>query len=144
MNSTLKRQKSVSSQAASISAWCAVFDWPSIVAAFTVERHGPASSSAARRKIAARSSHGVWAQSWRASRAAAIACSTSAGPPEWTSASTWFLRCGITASKDSVVLTSLRSEEYTSELQSHLNLVCRLLLEKKNKCHHHSYISHTQ
>src|SRR5260370_11787695 len=30
-----------------------------------------------------------------------------------------------------------RSEEHTSELQSHLNLVCRLLLEKKkkiNKC----------
>src|SRR5260370_35081280 len=25
-----------------------------------------------------------------------------------------------------------RSEEHTSELQSHLNLVCRLLLEKKN------------
>src|SRR5207237_7207974 len=32
----------------------------------------------------------------------------------------------------------VRSEEHTSELQSHLNLVCRLLLEKKNvsaKCH---------
>src|SRR5260370_16766605 len=28
---------------------------------------------------------------------------------------------------------SQRSEEHTSELQSHLNLVCRLLLEKKNK-----------
>src|SRR5260370_13107601 len=28
-----------------------------------------------------------------------------------------------------------RSEEHTSELQSHLNLVCRLLLEKKN-IHH--------
>src|SRR5260370_14015665 len=27
---------------------------------------------------------------------------------------------------------SFRSEEHTSELQSHLNLVCRLLLEKKN------------
>src|SRR4029434_7011892 len=27
--------------------------------------------------------------------------------------------------------TSYRSEEHTSELQSHLNLVCRLLLEKK-------------
>src|SRR5260370_20427294 len=27
--------------------------------------------------------------------------------------------------------TSHRSEEHTSELQSHLNLVCRLLLEKK-------------
>src|SRR5688572_31295667 len=28
---------------------------------------------------------------------------------------------------------SLRSEEHTSELQSQSNLVCRLLLEKKNK-----------
>src|SRR5260370_18195692 len=28
-----------------------------------------------------------------------------------------------------------RSEEHTSELQSHLNLVCRLLLEKKNNAH---------
>src|SRR5260370_32701089 len=28
--------------------------------------------------------------------------------------------------------TPERSEEHTSELQSHLNLVCRLLLEKKN------------
>src|SRR5260370_6150216 len=26
----------------------------------------------------------------------------------------------------------IRSEEHTSELQSHLNIVCRLLLEKKN------------
>src|SRR4051812_49926138 len=29
--------------------------------------------------------------------------------------------------------TPLRSEEHTSELQSHVNLVCRLLLEKKKK-----------
>src|SRR5260370_9461929 len=29
-----------------------------------------------------------------------------------------------------------RSEEHTSELQSHLNLVCRLLLEKKKKRRH--------
>src|SRR5690242_21535197 len=28
----------------------------------------------------------------------------------------------------------LRSEEHTSELQSHVNLVCRLLLEKKKDC----------
>src|SRR5690242_20866605 len=28
---------------------------------------------------------------------------------------------------------SRRSEEHTSELQSHVNLVCRLLLEKKNQ-----------
>src|SRR5260370_32293846 len=29
--------------------------------------------------------------------------------------------------------TQSRSEEHTSELQSHLNLVCRLLLEKKKE-----------
>src|SRR5260370_32467927 len=30
-------------------------------------------------------------------------------------------------------LSEWRSEEHTSELQSHLNLVCRLLLEKKKE-----------
>src|SRR5207237_7890636 len=30
-------------------------------------------------------------------------------------------------------IANQRSEEHTSELQSHLNLVCRLLLEKKKK-----------
>src|SRR5260370_4427511 len=34
--------------------------------------------------------------------------------------------------QDSSAFFSKRSEEHTSELQSHLNLVCRLLLEKKN------------
>src|SRR5438477_5912038 len=29
-------------------------------------------------------------------------------------------------------MVKTRSEEHTSELQSHVNLVCRLLLEKKN------------
>src|SRR5438132_10881727 len=31
--------------------------------------------------------------------------------------------------------TARRSEEHTSELQSHSDLVCRLLLEKKKGCH---------
>src|SRR5690242_21935428 len=31
------------------------------------------------------------------------------------------------------LLVAIRSEEHTSELQSHVNLVCRLLLEKKNR-----------
>src|SRR5438477_5258633 len=31
----------------------------------------------------------------------------------------------------------IRSEEHTSELQSHVNLVCRLLLEKKKQKPHH-------
>src|SRR5207237_2669004 len=34
------------------------------------------------------------------------------------------------------VSSTPRSEEHTSELQSHLNLVCRLLLEKKKKKRH--------
>src|SRR2546426_2143199 len=33
---------------------------------------------------------------------------------------------------------SRRSEEHTSELQSPCNLVCRLLLEKKKHCIHHT------
>src|SRR5260370_29187240 len=36
------------------------------------------------------------------------------------------------SSPDSTGFPAGRSEEHTSELQSHLNLVCRLLLEKKN------------
>src|SRR5690242_21585857 len=32
-----------------------------------------------------------------------------------------------------VLFGAYRSEEHTSELQSHVNLVCRLLLEKKKK-----------
>src|SRR5574337_693971 len=38
-------------------------------------------------------------------------------------------RCGFTVRE----FVSARSEEHTSELQSPLNLVCRLLLEKKKK-----------
>src|SRR3954463_6638700 len=36
-----------------------------------------------------------------------------------------------------------RSEEHTSELQSHDNLVCRLLLEKKKKKNKKEYIAIT-
>src|SRR5690242_21516879 len=35
--------------------------------------------------------------------------------------------------QESERLAPPRSEEHTSELQSHVNLVCRLLLEKKKK-----------
>src|SRR5260370_30419566 len=36
-----------------------------------------------------------------------------------------------------------RSEEHTSELQSHLNLVCRLLLEKKKETKKNNAMSRT-
>src|SRR5260370_32829542 len=47
-------------------------------------------------------------------------------------------RCGWEATGSGVAAAlfsacSGRSEEHTSELQSHLNLVCRLLLEKKKR-----------
>src|SRR2546430_4263946 len=38
-------------------------------------------------------------------------------------------------------VTSARSEEHTSELQSQSNLVCRLLLEKKKKKIHKSHVT---
>src|SRR2546429_7158237 len=39
--------------------------------------------------------------------------------------------------------TPCRSEEHTSELQSRLHLVCRLLLEKKKTTHTEHYPIHT-
>src|SRR5688572_32173976 len=41
---------------------------------------------------------------------------------------------GPRAGESRAFVTLARSEEHTSELQSQSNLVCRLLLEKKNKC----------
>src|SRR5260370_9897162 len=41
-------------------------------------------------------------------------------------------RAAVLAEREQAVEAAVeRSEEHTSELQSHLNLVCRLLLEKK-------------
>src|SRR5690242_21513409 len=40
---------------------------------------------------------------------------------------------GFTVDREHERNGKLRSEEHTSELQSHVNLVCRLLLEKKKK-----------
>src|SRR2546422_624287 len=56
----------------------------------------------------------------RASHSRAIAATS------WCSTSASALRCRI-------ALADVRSEEHTSELQSRLHLVCRLLLEKKKK-----------
>src|SRR6476661_10850471 len=42
-------------------------------------------------------------------------------------------RCHPRRRREPHVPGLVRSEEHTSELQSHLNLVCRLLLEKKKK-----------
>src|SRR5436190_11798211 len=41
---------------------------------------------------------------------------------------------GLNLHENLVQVQAPRSEEHTSELQSHSDLVCRLLLEKKKKC----------
>src|SRR5438876_8347727 len=67
--------------------------------------------------------------------------------------STWdSAREARSASSASGVRAKTRSEEHTSELQSPVHLVCRLLLEKKNKtpdlaayetCHHGRTLART-
>src|SRR5260221_8931737 len=52
-------------------------------------------------------------------------------PPDSIGAPAIIARCAYTVG---------RSEEHTSELQSHSDLVCRLLLEKKNKNTRHCTI----
>ena len=68
----------MSSHGVSISAWYAVLDCPSIVAAASVSRQGPESRSAARRNTAARSSNGSSRQAGAAACEASIAAATSA------------------------------------------------------------------
>src|SRR4051812_49644760 len=42
-------------------------------------------------------------------------------------------RAAVTLTSGDRRAVRIRSEEHTSELQSHVNIVCRLLLEKKKK-----------
>src|SRR5690242_21406028 len=48
-----------------------------------------------------------------------------------TATSSWPAR--LCRRTERAALSARRSEDHTSELQSHVNLVCRLLLEKKKK-----------
>ncbi len=96
---TLKRRKSASSQAASISACCTVFDCPSMVAALSRSRQVVESRSAARRNTAARSSKGSSRQAGAAVSAAPTAASTSASVACAVWPSTSECRCGATTSR---------------------------------------------
>src|SRR5260370_12882833 len=58
---------------------------------------------------------------------------TQRSPPTMQSPRTDLLHAEAPMSNTTVAEDPSRSEEHTSELQSHLNLVCRLLLEKKKK-----------
>src|SRR2546429_8562502 len=65
---------------------------------------------------------------FRSGAARSAACSRSARPRP---SRTWRARTPSTCSPSA--RAAMRSEEHTSELQSRLHLVCRLLLEKKKK-----------
>src|SRR5688572_32732959 len=62
--------------------------------------------------------------SWVCSTSGLMGVTVAAGLRTW-----W----EITRSRPATIQLQIRSEEHTSELQSQSNLVCRLLLEKKNK-----------
>src|SRR5690242_21060965 len=64
-------------------------------------------------------------------QASAKTVATAANPPGPAQANKMNVKMNPTAAPDRS--TARRSEEHTSELQSHVNLVCRLLLEKKKK-----------
>src|SRR5690242_21597644 len=52
----------------------------------------------------------------------------------YAEATRWRLKTAIPERVGQMMVSpATRSEEHTSELQSHVNLVCRLLLEKKKK-----------
>src|SRR2546422_4017408 len=62
-----------------------------------------------------------WEESWRPRRRLSVAAASDS-------------RAGLAGPKFKAGVTRLiRSEEHTSELQSRLHLVCRLLLEKKKR-----------
>src|SRR4051812_49809647 len=82
----------------------------------------------------------------RAHSSIACSCTSFGSPTTTTSVSGWAIACSRSVDVFGTPFTStdleqaiahpetdvvVRSEEHTSELQSHVNLVCRLLLDKK-------------
>src|SRR5260370_24863706 len=58
-------------------------------------------------------------------------CGSSPSPHSCSAESAFVTGIGRNSRGEQAASPPHRSEEHTSELQSHLNLVCRLLLEKK-------------
>src|SRR5690242_21541592 len=98
------------------------------------------------RRVVTRRTDGVSAAGFLPPRRTLPALRTAAAPcrgcPLWTHATQTVFGEGPARARVMLVgeqpghdedLAGRRSEEHTSELQSHVNLVCRLLLEKKKK-----------
>src|SRR6266480_6328533 len=74
--------------------------------------------------------------SWSASKRCASPSTRDATKPIWNAQRMFSSPAPNSTNSDAAAVASqgstpARSEEHTSELQSHVNLVCRLLLEKK-------------
>src|SRR2546429_3753972 len=59
-----------------------------------------------------------------------------------SSAPSWAAHSWVSSRAVGCIVRRSRSEEHTSELQSRLHLVCRLLLEKTKHNQHHSVTSY--
>src|SRR5256886_8582676 len=75
--------------------------------------------------------------------AAASRCSVAVTGTSWScSAASSSPAIAVNAFRSTLPFSVSRSEEHTSELQSQSNLVCRLLLEKKNTVLRHLLLLH--
>src|SRR5690242_21880160 len=77
-----------------------------------------------------RRSSDLWKESWNGSKRGFKGVKTKS-PNSRSRARCWLPRKWLLPSTARRLSNWKRSEEHTSELQSHVNLVCRLLLEKK-------------
>src|SRR2546422_4850049 len=68
-------------------------------------------------------------------RAHAVLTAVDVGGPDGARPKEIAAQLGVSRAAATTFIQRLRSEEHTSELQSRLHLVCRLLLEKKKKKH---------
>src|SRR5690348_18144786 len=81
-------------------------------------------------------------RSWRVEQYSSVSSSSQFFMKRPTTSNPW--RFSSSAATDESTPPDMRSEEHTSELQSPVHLVCRLLLEKKKKTLHKKHKAHTQ
>src|SRR2546422_4829169 len=110
-------------------------------AAFFCIRNCAAALSTLRTRSSGKFPNGAWHRPGRASGILALNASGKIAGSIWTCGTFRFDFVRVKNSRSllstktwsTVSSTKVRSEEHTSELQSRLHLVCRLLLEKKKK-----------
>src|SRR5690606_41465146 len=101
---------------------------------FVATPHLPAFPTRRSSDLAGRAGTASWFTGQPAGRGCGNSAGAGVGPGQGGAAlmiKGWNIKAMVACALLLYVLTLLRSEEHTSELQSRENLVCRLLLEKK-------------